>query len=316
MAGAYIDFARLNPPQAFESLDYEAQLAAAIAKLQELLPDWDVANIESDPANKILEVTAYQDLLRRARINDAIKSMLLAYATGADLDQLGANVNVERLSGETDARLRERVQQGLWAYTAVGNPSAYRYHAMSAGTDVLDAATVSPSPGRVDVIALAAQWVTDATEEQERIGSALFPDLVRPENVPDQAVPVMQTSSDATLSAVRSIVTADDVAPLTDDVHVLAPIAVEVPVTATLHLLPGPDQVAVLNDALAALENYRLAIRSIGRDCTRAGIIDALVVSGVRAVALSEPAADVIINEYSVAALTPIAVDVSESRSV
>jgi len=240
MSGAFIDFARIGPPQAIEALDYEAQLAAAQAKLVEILPDWDVAEIEADPANKILEVAAYLDLLLRGRINDSIRAMLLAYAQGADLDQLGANVNVERITGEADARLRDRVQQGLWAHTATGNPAAYRWHAMSVSTDVLDVAVVSPSPGRADVVVLAAQWLPMemVSEADAAIGAALFPDLTPPTT---GEIPVLAPQDSATHVAVRQALAAEDVTPLTDDAHVLAPSVVEVPVTAVLHLQPGPD---------------------------------------------------------------------------
>jgi phage-related baseplate assembly protein len=315
MSAAFIDFARIDAPDAIEALDYEAQLAAAKAKLVEILPDWDVADIESDPANKILEAAAYLDLLLRGRINDAVRGMLLAYAQGADLDQLGVNVNVERLAGETDARFRGRVQQGLWAYTAAGNPSAYRWHAMTAGTDVIDVAVVSPLPGSVDVVVLAADWLDEPSEEQAAIGAALFADLTAPSASP-QALPILADQSSATHSAVRLALAAEDVTPLTDAVQVLAPAAVLVPVTAVLHLQPGPDAALVRADAIAALAAYQQQIRRVGYDCTRAGLLDALVVSGVRAVELTSPAADVVCSDYQVAVLTPVDVTVAEVRSV
>jgi phage-related baseplate assembly protein len=322
MSAAFIDFARIDPPKAIEAMDYESQLAAAKARLVEILPDWDVADIESDPANKILEAAAYLDLLLRGRINDSIRGMLLAYAKGTDLDQLGANVNVQRLPGETDARFRDRVQQGLWAYTAAGNPAAYRWHAMSVSPDVLDVAVSMPSPGRVDVIALSAQWLRESlvAEDDASIGAALFSDLESPETPPIDAInpliPVQEPQDSATHNAIRRALAAEDVTPLTDDAHVLSPAVIAVPVTAVLHLQPGPDAALVLADALAALQAYQLQIRQIGHDCTRAGIIDALVVSGVRAVDLSSPTVDVICTDYEVAALLPIDVTVSEVRSV
>jgi phage-related baseplate assembly protein len=44
-----------------------------------------------------LEVGAYRKLLNRARINDAAKALLLAYAEGSDLEQLAGNVSLQRL---------------------------------------------------------------------------------------------------------------------------------------------------------------------------------------------------------------------------
>jgi len=85
-----------------QALDYEGPLAAAVARLQGLAPEWDAIDLESDPARKLLEVFAYLDLLLRGRINDALRALLLAYASGADLEQLAANVSVIRLADEAD----------------------------------------------------------------------------------------------------------------------------------------------------------------------------------------------------------------------
>ena len=50
------------------------------------------ALVESDPAWTILEVAAYRELLLRQRINDASRAVMLAFATGADLEHLGQSV--------------------------------------------------------------------------------------------------------------------------------------------------------------------------------------------------------------------------------
>ncbi len=46
------------------------------------------ALVESDSAMKVLEVAAWRELLLRQRINEAVKSNLLKFATGEDLDNL------------------------------------------------------------------------------------------------------------------------------------------------------------------------------------------------------------------------------------
>ncbi len=51
---------------------------------------------ESDPGYKILEVAAYRELLIRARINDAAKAVMLAYAGSENLDNLAALFGVTR----------------------------------------------------------------------------------------------------------------------------------------------------------------------------------------------------------------------------
>lgn len=93
-----IDISKLPAPQIIEELDYEMILAAMRAKLVELLPDWTAAELESDPANKVLEVAAYRELLIRQRINEAARACMLAFAGGTNLDQLAGNFGVRRLA--------------------------------------------------------------------------------------------------------------------------------------------------------------------------------------------------------------------------
>lgn len=57
-----IDLSRLPPPDVIEALDYENILQAKKDRLAELLPKLD-AFLESDPAIKLLEICAYDELL-------------------------------------------------------------------------------------------------------------------------------------------------------------------------------------------------------------------------------------------------------------
>ena len=93
-----IDISKLPAPQIIEELDYETILAAMRSKLEELLPDWTASDLESDPANKVLEVAAYREMLMRQRINEAARACMLSFAGGTDLDHLAANFGVERLA--------------------------------------------------------------------------------------------------------------------------------------------------------------------------------------------------------------------------
>ena len=122
---------------------------------------------EADPAYKILEVAAHRELLIRRRINEAARSVMLAYAAGADLDQIAANFGVALIRPaddrtipptpavyETDEELRNRVTLSLEGYTAAGSRGSYVYHALSASGDVKDVAVDSLTPGTVNVAVL------------------------------------------------------------------------------------------------------------------------------------------------------------------
>ena len=94
-----IDLSKLSAPKIVEELSFEAILAAMRADLEGRLPGWTAAVLESDPANKILEVAAYRELLLRQRINEAARACMLAFASGSDLDHMSAFYAVSRLEG-------------------------------------------------------------------------------------------------------------------------------------------------------------------------------------------------------------------------
>jgi phage-related baseplate assembly protein len=95
-----ISLDQLPAPDIIETLDFEVIVAQMIADLRLRDPEF-TALVESDPAYKVLEVAAYRELLLRARINNAARSVMLAYANGSDLDQIAAIFNVGRLPGVT-----------------------------------------------------------------------------------------------------------------------------------------------------------------------------------------------------------------------
>ena len=306
-AGALIDFTRLPAPEAVSVLDYETQLAAGIAKLGELLPEWDAGALESDPAKKIIEVFAYLDLLLRGSINDAIRALLLAHASGADLDLLASNVSVLRLSAESDDRLRERTQQAFWSVAAAGPGAAYRWHAMSVSAAIEDVSVYSPIPGQVTVTVLApAEAPDDATEQDLLHGMAAF----------SVAETIIAPADHELLRGVREILNAETVRPLTDTLTVVPPTIKEYTIEATLTLYPGPDAELVQTEAELDLADYLDSILHMGYDATRAGIIDALVVPGVQNCALTQPAADIVCAETELALAVAIDTSIGVDRGV
>lgn len=76
-----VDVSSLPVPKLIADLSYKEILADMLRDIPgELLP--------SDPGYKILERCAYETMLTRAMVNDAVRGLLLPYATGADLDNL------------------------------------------------------------------------------------------------------------------------------------------------------------------------------------------------------------------------------------
>jgi len=275
MPGAFtqIDLSQLPPPSVIENLDYEAVLAAMLADLRGRYPAFD-ALVESDPAYKLLEVCAWRETILRQRINDAARAVMLATASGADLDQLAAIFGVERLvvdpgdpdalppiepTLESDAALRRRTQLALEGFSTAGPVGAYLFHALGAHGDVLDASVQSPNPGEVLVTVLSRSG--DGTPAQE------------------------------VLDAVEAALSADDVRPLCDTVSVQAPTVAAYTIEATLVFYSGPDKGEVMAAAQTAGEAYAEAQHRLGRDVTLSGVYAALHCAGVQRVELTSPAA-------------------------
>ena len=283
-----IDLSRLPAPNVIDALDYESIFGAMLADLQSRDPGY-AALVESDPAYKILQVAAYRELILRQRINSAARAVMLAYATDADLDQIGANYGVPRLliapgnpaaippvadTWETDPDYRYRIQLSMAAYSVAGPQDAYLFHALSADGRVRHVKADSPAPGEVVVTVLG------------RDGDGSPPaDL---------------------LAAVDARLSDKTVRPLTDHVTVRAATIVPFTVAATLVFYVGPDSAVAMSAATAALAAYLDSVRKIGHDITRSGIFAARHQPGVQRVNLASPAADIVIDELSAGHCTSI----------
>jgi phage-related baseplate assembly protein len=281
-----IDLSQIPAPVVVETLSFETIFAAMLADLQARDATFD-ALVESDPAYKILEVAAYRELIIRQRVNDAARAVMLAYATGADLDQIGALFGVVRLTiteadpeavppvaavMESDTDFRRRIQLSLEGFSTAGPEGAYVFHALAADGDVLDASATSPDPGEVLICVLSRTGDGEASTEL--------------------------------LDAVEAALNDDSVRPLTDLVTVQSATIVDFTITATLHTYPGPDSAVVLAAANAALDDYLESVHRIGRDVTLSGIYAALHQPGVQRVTLSSPSANVTISATEAAHCT------------
>lgn len=262
-----LDLSRLPPPEAIRGVDYEAILAARKDRLVELFQEkgiaFDVASLESEPAIAIQETDAYRELLQVAAINDAVRSVLLAFAGGASLDHLASLFGVVRLDGELDASLRRRVHLAPDAYGAAGSEGAYVYWARSADVRVTDAVALGPAvgglkPGQVHVVI--------ATEAADASG---------------------------VLDAVTRKLFSREVKPLTDMLTVRLAKPLRFDIKATIEIPRGPDPSVVLAAARAALDTYLAKQRRIGALIAWTGIAAAIHLAAAERVAIVSPIGDV-----------------------
>lgn len=292
-----IDLSLVPAPAVVEPLDFESIFESRKAALIALWPEEDrlalevTLYLESEALTLFLQESAYRELLLRARINDAAHSVMLAYATGTNLDQIGANYGVDRLTitpanpaavppvaavMESDPDFRTRILLSLGSLSVAGPEDAYIFHALSADARVANVSVASPAPGEILVTVLS------------REGDGTPPlDL---------------------LMAVGMALTAKNVRPLTDHVTVQAPTIVPFAVTATLSTYPGPDAAVVLAKAQAALADYLESVRRIGYDITLSGLYGALQRPGVQRVDLISPTANIEIDATSAGHCTAVSV--------
>ncbi|MGW8201902.1 baseplate assembly protein [Sphingomonas bisphenolicum] len=259
-----VDLSLLPAPQVVETLDYESIKSAWLDFFRGLMTEAGLvfdALVESDPVMKLVEVGAYRELLIRQNFNERAVSMLIAKATGANLENLAAFYRVVRLAGETDDRLRRRVLLAPDAFTVAGPEAAYVFHALTADVTIADAVATSPAPGEVLVSLMSETGDGSATPAQ--------------------------------IAAVTAVLTHGEVRPLTDFVTVASATRVDFQIAAELTIADGPDPAIVLAAANADLATYRTQRRRIGRKVTRAGLIGALQVEGVENTNLALPAADI-----------------------
>ncbi len=302
-----IDLSQLPAPQVIETLDFETLLAERRAAMIAFWPEEQRAEIaaqlelESDPLHKVLQENAYREMVLRQRINDSARAVMLAHATGADLDNIGANppyrvarrvidpgdssaVPPRAKVMEPDSEYRRRIALAPEGYTTAGSEMSYLFHALGADADVLDASPVSPLPGVVTVYVLS------------RTGDG--------------------TADEALLAAVTTALNAENVRPMTDQVNVQSASIVAYTIEAELVIYPGPDGSVVLAAAQAAAEAYAAEQHAMRRDVTLSGIYAALHQPGVMRVDLAQPTANIVIGDGEASYCTAITLSVAGGTDV
>lgn len=279
-----IDLAQLPPPEVVESLDFETLYQQLLALFRTLMGERWEAPLESDPVIKLLELAAYRELQLRTRINDAACSVLLAFAVGADLEQLAANVNVSRLlvtpgdpqanppvapCYESDSSLRARVPQAFEGLSVAGSRAAYRYRALSADGRVIDASVESPQPATVVVTLLSSETSGAASTEL--------------------------------LTTVEQALSGEAVRPVADRLTVQAAEIVPYRINAGLWLYPGPAIEPIMAASRQQVIQYTQQLQRLGRDIRCSALFAALHVEGVQRIELIAPTGDLILSSQQAA---------------
>ena len=265
-----VDLSALPSPEVLESLDFEDAYQEELAVFRAYMGDNWNAELESDPVVKLLELGAYRRLQIRARINDASKSLLLAYAQRTDLDHLAANVRLKRLViqeadlqsvppvpqvMELDDALRERIQLVYEGLTTAGPRNSYILHARNASGLVVDATAESPAPCNVTVTVLSSEGKGDASPEL--------------------------------LATVAAELNDENVRPVADRVTVQSAQIIDYRIDAILHMSgSGPEFDASLAEAQRRLAAWVNPRKRLGVEVARSAVDAQLHIAGVSRVAL------------------------------
>jgi phage-related baseplate assembly protein len=297
-----IDLAQLPDPEVVELIDYEQILIERKAYAVSLWPlelQAEVAAtlmLESEPLTKLLQESAYREMLLRQRVNEASLANMLAKAKGKDLEQLAGNVNVERLVVtpaddstfpavpavmESDDGLRERAQMAWEGLSTAGPRNSYILHARTADGRVADATAESPSPAVV--IVTIQGLVGDGTVSQEL------------------------------LNIVDAYLSDDDRRPVADRLTVQSAQILPYHVDAVLYLATtGPEAEPIRETAQNRLVAYTSQRRRLGVEVSESAIHAALHVEGVRKVVLNNWV-DIVPTEAQAAYCTGFNIVVGES---
>lgn len=284
-AFASISLDALPKPSIVESLDVEAIIAARKARLTELMPELaPVLALESEPLTKLIEASAYREILLRQRYNEEALALTLAFATGLDLDHIGLTYYQEpRLvitpaTGttpqvlETDAAYRRRLQLKPASWSTAGPRDAYLFHTLSAHSDILDAGVSTPHPG-TSIVAVLGR-----AESGE----------------PDPAA----------LLAVQARLNDLEVRPLCEEVIIQAAEVKLYAAHVRVWTYPGADITTKTAEAKAAIQGLVNSRYAVGMDVNRSAIAAAAHVSGIQRVDVIEPVQDVVCDDTQVARCT------------
>jgi phage-related baseplate assembly protein len=267
-----IDLTSLPIPQVIGEVSYNTIVSRQLAQFQAEwdalrgtfpdLPPYDVSMLETDPVVIINQSESYRELLLLARINEAARARLLAFAFGSDLDQLAVFYDVVRIFGEDDTRLKLRVILAIQGRSTGGPKERYKSIVMNADL-------------RVESV------------EVYRVGRS---PLI---NVAVYSTEPNGVASEDLLSVVTAALVDENVQLANDEFVVASAVRTVVNLAFDIWLLPDADE-ATVTRAVTALQDAWASEQTLGRDLTVAWWTSKLMISGVHKVTATAPVADVI----------------------
>ena len=269
--------ANLQPMVVLQEIDTEDILSARMQRLKALwasydpplAAQYDVEGLEFDPIKINQEASTYFELMLRDRVNQAARSVTLAYAIGSDLDAIATRYpgGIPRLEGESDDRYRRRIWLSPNTLSPHGTAEAYEYWALTA------------LPALRDVTAI--RHVAHDYYPTILITCLMGAEYADPKPSQEQLV------------IIRSYIQSLSRQGLTDVISVNPPKVKEIEYVIDVYLYPGSSPDQVLTKIEGNLEKLILDQYWLGHDHNHTAIHAACALSGVHHIHVVEPAEDV-----------------------
>lgn len=287
-----VDFSKLPPPSLINQLSYETIFSQRKERFVSLYDDVEkqieirqLLQRESEPVTKLLQESAYLEMLYQAKCNQDARSLLLAYAAKSDLDHLAlteyglVRLVVTRADNtvippieavyESDERLRERCVLSFDGMNTAGSANAYRYFALS-------------SNGRVDGIKVRSDEAN--------------PYLL--DIVITQVDSVNGEASAELVSIVQAALNPDHIRPVCDRPTVKSSLATNYQIEAKIYFEKNAEDALLLETAKLRLDQYIKNAQKNGESIYKSALYAVLHVDGIQRVDITLPVADVIMDSY------------------
>lgn len=276
-----IDLSLLAPPDVVKQIDFEIILKEGLEdfyqKMREVDPEFPDL-LESDPAMKLAQVFAYREMLVRQDANSQARSVLLAYAEGADLEHKAAERNLQRriISPATDTTpevkesnesLRKRVQLAPEGQTTAGSEGSYIFHGLNADVRVKDIYPYAPLDETGNPMGICNIYVLSTEGDGE--------------------------ASEELINVVTAALNAKSIRPLTDRPLIYSASILNYSIEAEIFIDEGPDENIVLNSCYKAVDEYSKKSHAFNGGVSLSGIYQALHQPGVSRVNLISPAGNI-----------------------
>lgn len=299
-----LELDQLPTMQVLEKLDSEGIIAERMKQFVELWrkhdppagAQYDVDQLEFDPIKINQEANAYFELLLRDRVNQAAKSVTLAYASGSDLDAIASRYpgGIPRFEGENDDNYRTRVWLSPNTLSPHGTYESYVFWALTGareeGVPIRDATAVAKR-GTPNVTITIMAGGAPVTANTARNGITAFP----------SPIPTIEQ-----IDAVRTYVESSSRKALTDVVSVRVPKIVNVKYLIQYWLFPGWDQALIEPELYSAVAQLIEKQRWLGYSHTLDSIAGALKTSGIYKIHVVTPATDVEIDRHEVVVIDSV----------